>query len=39
VLSETDTTRVNRDRGGFLVTTKPEEPKKAEPKKSDAKKP
>jgi len=38
VLSEADTARINKDRGGFLVTAKAEEPKKAEPKKSDAKK-
>ena len=32
VLSEADTGRINKDRGGFLVSAKPEEPKKAEPK-------
>jgi len=33
VLSEADTARINKDRGGFLVTAKVEEPKKAEPRK------
>ncbi|HEX3148730.1 MAG TPA: DUF4340 domain-containing protein [Gemmataceae bacterium] len=46
VLSEADTARVNKDRGGFLVAAKKEEPeakkaepkKEPEPKKEDAKK-
>ena len=33
LLSEADTAKINRDRGGFLVVEKKEEPKKDEPKK------
>jgi hypothetical protein len=39
VLSEKDTSKINRDRSGFLVAPeKKEEPKKEDPKKEDSKK-
>jgi hypothetical protein len=38
VLSEKDTERINKDRSGFLVMAKTEQPKKEEPKKPEPKK-